>query len=295
MSDDPLLYSVEDGIATIRFNRPAALNAFTEDMADTFLALLDRVDADDDVRAVVITGEGRAFCAGADLSAGGNALDIAGKNADALHPDGSVNYSAESIRDYGGRLTLRMYRCLKPLIAAINGPAVGVGATMTLAMDIRLASEHAKIGFVFARRGIVPEAASCFFLPRIVGISRALEWAYSGRVYPAPELAGSGLFRDVVPAEELLPAAYAIAREIAENTAPVSIALTRQMLWRGLEMSHPMDAHKLDSRAVLRRGQSEDAREGINAFLEKRPPSFSDQVSTDMPDFFPWWEEPDYS
>ncbi len=294
MAEPALLYRVDDGIATLRFNRPEALNAFTGEMAEEFLAVMDEIDADDRVRAVVITGEGRAFCAGADLSGGGDSFDIAQGADQSLNADGSINYSAEAIRDIGGKLTLRMYRCLKPLIAAVNGAAVGVGATMTLAMDIRLASEHAKVGFVFARRGIVPEAASSFFLPRIVGISRALEWCYSGRVYPVAELVDSGLFRSVYPADELLPAAYALAREIADHTAPVSIALTRQMLWRGLEMSHPMEAHRLDSRAVLSRGQSADAREGVTAFLEKRPATFSNTVSEEMPDFYPWWEEPDY-
>lgn len=294
MAEPALLYSVEDGIATLRFNRPEALNAFTDSMAAEFLALMDKIDADDEVRAVVITGEGRAFCAGADLSGGGDSFDIASGKDDTLNADGSINYSAEAVRDIGGKLTLRMYRCLKPLIAAVNGAAVGVGATMTLAMDIRLASEHAKVGFVFARRGIVPEAASSFFLPRIVGISRALEWCYSGRVYPVADIVDSNLFRGVYPADELLPAAYAIAREIAEHSAPVSVALTRQMLWRGMEMSHPMDAHRLDSRAVLNRGRSADAKEGVNAFLEKRPATFKNAVSKDMPDFYPWWDEPDY-
>lgn len=288
-----LLYAVENHIATITFNRPDALNAFNAEMNRELLALIDRVDQDDEVRAVVFTGGGRAFCAGADLAGGGDTFDVSGGD-DAHHEDGSINYSAESIRDLGGRLTLRMFQCKKPLIAAINGAAVGVGITMTLAMDIRLASDKAKVGFVFARRGIVPEAASSYFLPRVVGISRALEMCYSGRVYPATELADSGLFRKVVSSETLLQEAYDIAREIVENTAPVSIALTRQMLWRGLDMSHPMEAHIVDSRAVLSRGMSRDAQEGVNAFLEKRPAEFKDRVSQDLPDFFPWWDEPEY-
>lgn len=294
MSQPTILYKVENGIASITFNRPASLNAFNATMAAEFIALLDKVDDDDNVRAVVITGEGRAFCAGADLSGGGATFDIAKENPDALNSDGSLNYGHPSLRDLGGQLTLRMYRCKKPLIAAINGAAVGVGATMTLAMDIRLASDNAKVGFVFSRRGIVPEAASSFFLPRIVGISRALEMTYSGRVYSVADIADSGLFRKVVSPDELLPAAYEIAREIAANTSPVSIALIRQMLWRGMEMNHPMEAHRLDSRVVLNRGQSEDAREGVTSFLDKRPPTFVNKVSQDMPEFYPWWQEPEY-
>ncbi|MBQ0794893.1 crotonase/enoyl-CoA hydratase family protein [Zhongshania sp.] len=294
MGESNILYKVEDNIATVTFNRPASLNAFNDGMSAEFIALLDKIDEDDNVKAVVVTGEGRAFCAGADLSGGGSTFDIAKENPDALNSDGSLNYSHPSLRDLGGKLTLRLYQCKKPLIAAINGAAVGVGATMTLAMDIRLASENAKVGFVFSRRGIVPEAASSFFLPRIVGISRALEMCFSGRVYPAADIADSGLFRKILPPEQLLPAAYEIAREIAANTSPVSIALIRQMLWRGMEMNHPMEAHRLDSRVVLNRGQSEDAREGVSSFLEKRPPQFTNKVSQDMPEFYPWWQEPEY-
>lgn len=295
MTQETILYRVDDGIATLRFNRPEALNAFNEQMATRFLELLDQIDADDAIRAVVITGEGRAFCAGADLAAGGNTFDIALNNPDALNADGSINYSHESLRDLGGRLTLRIYQCKKPLIAAINGAAVGVGATMTLPMDIRLGSDKAKIGFVFSRRGIVPEAASSFFLPRVVGISRALEMCYSGQVYPVAEIADSGLFRKIVPDEQLLSTAYRIARDIVENTSPVSVSLIRQMMWRGMEMHHPMEAHRLDSRVVLNRGQSADAREGVTAFLEKRKPNFPNRVSQDMPDFYPWRDEPNFN
>jgi enoyl-CoA hydratase/carnithine racemase len=212
-----------------------------------------------------------------------------------MREDGSFDYSKESARDGGGRLALRIFRSLKPVIAAVNGAAVGIGASMLLPMDIRLAGENARVGFVYARRGIVYECCSSYFLPRIVGISRALEWSYSGRVMPAAELKSGGLVRDVVPADQLLPAAYALAREITDYTAPVSVALMRQMLWRGQAMQHPMDAHKVESRGICSRGRSADAKEGVQSFVEKRAPKFPGVVSKDMPDFFPWWEEPTYS
>ncbi|MET0984026.1 MAG: crotonase/enoyl-CoA hydratase family protein [Steroidobacteraceae bacterium] len=291
MTYKTMIYDVSEGVATITLNRPDKLNAFNLDMVQEFLSVLDRVDGDDAVRAVIVTGQGRAFCAGADLSSGARTFDAAHGT---VRADGSVDYSNESVRDGGGRMTLRIFQCLKPVIAAVNGVAVGVGVTMTLPMDIRLASENAKVGFVFARRGIVPEAASSYFLPRVIGISRALEWCYSGRIYPAAEAKAAGLFREVYPEDQLLPAARAIAREIVENTAPVSIALTRQMMWRGLGLSHPMEAHRIDSRGVRARGRSADAAEGVTSFLEKRPAKFTDRVSRDMPDFFPWWEEPKY-
>ena len=284
MSYSTILYEVEDSILTITLNRPEALNAFNNEMLFELIDACDKADADDDVKAIIITGAGRGFCAGADLSGGGNAFDY----------DSREDKENGLSRDGGGRLTLRLYELNKPIIAAINGPAVGVGITMTLAMDIRLASENAKIGFVFTRRGIAPEAASSFFLPRIVGISRALEWCFSGRIYPISEVMDSGLIRKVCSEQELLVEAYAIAREIVDNTAPVSVALTRQMLWRGLDMNHPMDAHKLDSRVILSRGRSSDAAEGVVSFIEKRPPEFKNQVSKDMPDFYPWWDEPKY-
>jgi enoyl-CoA hydratase/carnithine racemase len=291
---ETLRYAVEDGVAVITLNRPDKLNAFTIQMMDEMLHALDRVDADDAVRALIVTGEGRAFCAGADLSAGADAFVFEGDEP-IVGPDGQLNYAAEGARDGGGRVTLRLYNLLKPVIAAINGPAVGVGATMTLAMDIRLASETARFGFVFTKRGIVPEAASSWFLPRIVGISQALDWCCSGRVFGAAEALDGGLVKAVLPPEELLPAAFAVARRFAEGTAPVSVALTRQMLWRGLGMNHPMQAHQVDSRGILSRGRSADVAEGVGAFLEKRPAVFPDRVSTDMPDFFPWWEEPRYA
>jgi enoyl-CoA hydratase/carnithine racemase len=247
----------------------------------------DRVDADDDVRVVIVTGAGRGFCAGADLSSGGDTFAAGGSD---------VTTSVPGVpRDGGGLVTLRIFECTKPVIGAINGPAVGVGITMTLPMDIRLASENAKIGFVFARRGIVPEACSSWFLPRLVGISQAAEWCYTGRVMTAAEAHAGGLVRSVHAPDDLLPAARAIAAEIAENTAPVSVALTRQMLWRMLGADHPMEAHRVDSRGIAERGRSADSREGVVSFLEKRPPVFPVKVSDGLPAIFPDWESPKFS
>lgn len=293
MSYNSILYAVADGIATITMHRPDKLNAFNVEMMNEMIDAFDRVDADDAVRAVIVTGEGRGFCAGADLSDGPSAFVVADDTP--IRPDGSLDYGKESARDGGGLLTLRIFRCLKPVIACINGPAVGIGATMTLPMDIRLASDTARMGFVFSRRGIVPEAASSYFLPRIVGISQALQWCYSGRVFSAQEAKEGGLVAQVLPPEQLLPTAIAMAREIVDNTSQVSVALIRQMMWRGLGMSDPMHAHKVDSRGILSRGQSADVAEGVSSFFEKRPAVFPDRVSTDMPDYFPWWEEPAYS
>jgi enoyl-CoA hydratase/carnithine racemase len=285
-------YQAAHGIATLTLRRPEKLNAFNAEMLQEMLQAFDSIDADDAVRAVIVTGEGRAFCAGADLSAGGATFRRA--DSDSQQQSGSTDYADEKYRDGGGRLTLRIFRCMKPVIAAINGPAVGVGATMTLPMDIRLASEKARIGFVFARRGIVPEAASSYFLPRIVGISRALEWCYSGRVFSAAEGKAGGLIREVYPDEQLLGAAQEMAREIIDNTAPVAIALIRQMMWRGLGMNDPMQAHRVDSRGIASRGRSADVAEGVQSFLEKRPAKFVNRVSADMPDYFPWWDEQPY-
>jgi enoyl-CoA hydratase/carnithine racemase len=236
------------------------------------------------VRVVVVTGAGRAFCAGADLGSGGDTFDRAahGRGDDPADPRN---------RDGGGTVTLRIFKCLKPVIAAVNGPAVGIGATMQLAMDIRLASETARFGFVFTRRGITPEAASSWFLPRIVGMSQALEWCFTGRVFPAQEALKGGLVRSLHAPDDLLPAAYALAREIADNTAPVSVAMTRQMMWRLSAARDPMEAHRVDSRAIFERGASADAAEGVTSFLEKRPAQYPCKVSGDMPRFFPWWEE----
>ena len=287
-------YAVDGPIVTITLARPEQLNAFTYPMIDELLDAIDRIDADDGVRAVIVTGAGRAFSAGTDLSGGAEVFRRDGIADSPVRADGSLDYGKESARDGGGLISLRLYRCLKPVIAAINGPAVGIGATITLPMDIRLASEEARIGFVFARRGIVPEAALSYFLPRIVGISRALEWCYSGRVLTAAEALEGGLVRAMFPAADLLPAARRIAQEIADNTAPVSIALIRQMMWRGLGYADPMEAHRVDSRGILARGRSGDVAEGVAAFLEKRRACFADRVSADMPDFFPWWDEPRY-
>ncbi len=282
---------IEDQIAVLTLHRPDKMNAFTGRMMQELVAAFDITDARDDVRVVIVTGAGeRAFCAGADLSGGGNTFDYEDRAA-----QGDSTLNGEDIhRDGGGRVVLRMFDSLKPIIGAINGVAVGIGATMTLPMDIRIAADTARFGFVFNRRGINPEAASSWFLPRLVGISKALEWCYSGRVFPASEALDGGLVSAVYPHAELMAAAKMIAREIANNTAPVSTTLTRHMMWRMLGASHPMEAHIVDSAAIYSRGQTEDAREGVMSFLEKRQPTFPVSVSDGMPNFFPWWEEPEF-
>lgn len=299
MAYQTILYDVADGILTITLNRPEKLNAFTREMMSEMIDAFDQADADDNVRAIIVTGAGRAFCAGADLTAGPRTFDATREDQPAgraaLKPDGEIDWSDESIRDGGGLLTLRIFDSLKPVIAAVNGAAVGVGATMQLAMDVRLASESARFGFVFARRGIVPEACSSWFLSRAVGISQALEWAFTGRVFSAQEALEGRLVKKLYKPEELIGAARALAREIADNAAPVSVALTRQMLWKMLGADHPMEGHKIDSRAIRARGASADAKEGVKSFLEKRTAKFPDQVSKDMPSFFPWWQERKYS
>lgn len=277
MNYDELQYQVADGVLTITLHRPDKLNAFTPTMCRELIDAFDQADRDDAVRAVIVTGAGRGFCAGADLSSGGGTFDNARRETIDDHRDG------------GGLVTLRIYESIKPVIAAINGPAVGVGITMTLPMDIRIASSSARIGFVFARRGIVPEACSSWFLPRLVGISQAAEWVYTGRVFSAEEALQARLISRVVKPDDLLPTAQAIAREIADNTSAVSVALSRQLLWRMLGADHPMEAHKLDSKCVYFMGRSEDAREGVTSFLEKRPPRFAMKPSTAMPGFYPWW------
>jgi enoyl-CoA hydratase/carnithine racemase len=288
---ETLLYSVEDGVATITLNRPDRMNAFTAQMMLDMIAAFDATDADDEVKAVIVTGAGdRAFCAGADLGSGGSTFDYE-KRGEAAREESKVG---GVYRDGGGRLTLRIYDSLKPVIAAVNGAAVGVGVTMQLPMDIRLASTNARFGFVFARRGITPEAASSWFLPRVVGMQTALEWCYTGRVFPAQEALDKGLVRSLHEPDELMPAARALAREIADNVAPVSVALTRQMLWRGAGLDHPMEAHKADSRAIMSRGASEDAREGVTSFLEKRSPVYPNKVSSDLPDIWPEWKQREF-
>ena len=283
---------IANKVAVLTLNRPDKMNAFTGQMMLDVCAAFDHTDANDDVGAVIVTGAGRAFCAGADLSEGAKTFDYDNRSdrPDTAQTDTLAN-SQDYLRDSGGVMTLRLFESVKPIIGAINGAGVGVGATMQLPMDIRIASTAARFGFVFARRGIVPEACSSWFLPRIVGISKALEWCYSGRVFDAHEALAGGLVRSLHEPADLLPAAHALAREIVDNAAPVSIALTRQMMWRMLGADHPMEAHKIDSRGVYARGQSPDAREGVMSFLEKRPPTFAAKVSTDMPDFFPWWEK----
>lgn len=290
MAYETIQYVVEDGIATLTLHRPERMNAFTAQMMLEMIDCFDEIDADDAVKAVIVTGAGRAFCAGADLGSGGSTFDYASRNED-VRESGKVN---DIYRDGGGRLTLRIYECKKPVIAAVNGAAVGIGLTMQLAMDIRMASTEAKFGFVFARRGITPEAASSWFLPRLVGMQQALEWCYTGRVFPAQEAKDGGLVRSLHAPEDLLPAARALAREIADNTAPVSIALTRQLLWRNVGAPHPMYAHRSDSRAIQYRGAAGDAKEGVSSFLEKRAPNYPNKVSSELPDIWPDWEEPQF-
>ena len=285
MDYSTILYDLEDNVLLITLNRPEILNAFNRDMMAEIIDALDKADADDNVRAIIVTGAGRGFCAGADLSAGGNTFNAEARDdrEDGLQRDG------------GGRVSLRIFECKKPIIAAINGAAVGIGATMTLPMDIRLCSTKAKFGFVFARRGIVPEACSSYFLPRVVGISQALEWCYSGRVFPGDEALAGGLVRSVHEPDDLLTAAKVIAREIVDNTSAVSVTLIRQMMWKMLGADHPMEAHKIDSRGIYFAGKAADAKEGVESFLEKRTAKFPLKVSEDMPEFYPWWEDREFS
>ncbi len=280
MEFSEILYDVSERVCTITLNRPARLNAVTSVMIQELVAALDRADADDDVRVVIVTGAGRAYCAGADLGSGGRTFDGPARGRAEV---------PEDHRDGGGLVTLRIFDMMKPVIAAINGPAVGFGITMTLAMDVRLASTAARMGFVFARRGVVPEACSTWFLPRLVGISRAAEWVCTGRVFSAEEARAAGLVSRVLAPEALLPAALDLAREIADNTSAISVALSRQMLWRMLGADHPMEAHRLDSLAMAWTGRSADAYEGVSAFLEKCPATFTQRPSRDMPPFYPWW------
>ena len=289
MSYTQIKLDIADGIATLKLNRPEKMNAFTITMMREMIDAIDVTDADDSVRAVIVTGDGdRAFCAGADLTPEGESGNVFAKS------DPVQDLSDERVRDGGGRLVLRLFNSQKPLIGACNGVAVGVGATMQLPFDIRLASDNARFGFVFARRGITPEACSSWFLPRLVGMQTALEWCMTGRVFGAEEARDRGLVRSLHPQGELMDAASDLAREIADNTSAVSVAMTRAMLWRLSPTEHPMMAHRIDSRSIYRLGRSEDSKEGVRSFLEKRPPNYPDTVSEDMPDFYPWWDEPSY-
>jgi len=285
MEFQDILYEVSEGIATITLNRPDKLNAFTGRMMHEIISALDMTDADDDVKVVIFTGAGRAYCAGADLSSGGDTFSKGGSD---------VQTKQGVPRDGGGLVSLRIFNSQKPVIGVINGAAVGVGVTMTLPMDFRVASDTAKFGFVFAKRGIVPEACSSYFLPRLVGISQATEWVYTGRVFGAEEALAGGLVRSVHAGDDLMRTARGIAREIADNTAPVSVAMSRRMLWQMLGASHPMEAHRADSRGIMERGRSADSKEGVVSFLEKRPAVYPDKVSDGLPDIFPQWQEPEF-
>ena len=280
MNFEQIIYDKNGPVLTVTLNRPDKLNAYTGQMQAEIISALDAADADDEIRAIIFTGAGRGFCAGADLSGGGNTF-----NNDAPGREGGLR------RDGGGVLTLRIFESLKPIISACNGPAVGVGATLQCATDVRLASEEARYGFVFSKRAVVPEACSSWFLPRIVGIQQALEWTFSGRIFGAEEAKAGGLVRSVHKPADLMPAAIDLAHEFAESTSPVSVALIRQMMWRMLGADHPMEAHKVDSRGIYYRGKSADAIEGVESFLEKRAPVFPGKVSSDMPEYFPWWTE----
>ena len=291
MNFETIKYEIKEKILTITLNRPDRLNAFTGQMMNELISAFGEAGKDDGVRVVIVTGAGRGFCAGADLGAGADTFNRDENPRTAKTDD---KEDLEWIRDGGGRTTLAIFDCPKPIIAAINGPAVGVGATMTLPMDIRLASEEARFGFVFARRGLVPEAASSWFLPRIVGISKSLEWTFSGRVFNAAEALEGGLVRSIHSKDSLIDEARSIAKEIIENTSAVSVSMTRHMLWKMLGADHPMEAHQVDSRAIYELGKGRDAKEGVNSFLEKRPPEFPNKVSKDMPDFYPWWEEKEF-
>jgi enoyl-CoA hydratase/carnithine racemase len=296
MPYETLLTDLSENIFTITINRPDKLNALNTVMIREFIDAIDTADNDDAARAIIVTGAGRAFCAGADLSMGGGTFDREARRDRPPvpnGPDGQPDLSHDSARDGGGRMTLRVFDCRKPVIAAVNGPAVGIGATMQLPMDVRIASTEARFGFVFSQRGIVPEAASSFFLPRIVGISQALEWCYSGRVFGAEEALAGGLVSRVVPPADLIPAARALAHSFIDGTSAVSVALIRQMMWRMLGASHPMEAHRIDSRAMFHRGRSADVKEGIMSFLEKRAPHFADTVSSNLP-ALPWENDPRY-
>ncbi len=285
MEFETLRYRVDDGILTLSLNRPDRLNAFTDTMARELVEAMDHAEQDDSIRVILLTGEGRAFCAGADLEKGADTFN---------QPDGGQEPDWNALRDTGGKVTLRFYNSRKPLIGVINGPAVGVGATMMLPMDIRIAAEDAKIGFVFCRRGIVTDGAASWLLPKVVGLPQSLEWVLSGRVFPAREGLEAGLIRSLHPAGELMDEARKLAREIADNTSAVSVAICRQMLWHMSGETHPMAAHEAETRALYWTGRSEDAKEGVMSFVEKRPARFTLSPATDLPPGYPWWEEPEF-
>lgn len=293
MADEPILCDVADGVMTLTLNRPEKLNAFTPGMRAAMVAAFDRADGDDAVRVVIVTGSGRGFCAGADMAGGAGRFDVSRRLAPG-ESEGAVDYGREEIRDSGGLLALRIFGSLKLVIGAVNGAAIGVGATMLLPMDIRLASTTARFGFPFTRRGIVPEACSTWFLPRAVGMQRAMEWIATGRVFPPEGALAAGLVRSLHEPEDLLPAARALAETVVREAAPVSVALARQMMWRMLGADHPMEAHRQESRLLFERGRSPDVQEGVTSFFEKRPPHFAGKVSTDMPAVFRRWTEPPY-
>jgi enoyl-CoA hydratase/carnithine racemase len=298
MTTSTITLTRQNGILIISLDRPDRMNAFTAGMKDELIAAFDEADSDDAVRAAIVTGSGeRAFCAGADLSEGAKTFDYVARGDRGDNPvgaDGSVDYAHSLVRDNGGELTMRIFDCKKPVVGAINGAAVGIGATMTLPFDARLASETARYGFVFARRGIVPEAASSWFLPRLVGISTALDWCISGRVFDAKEALDKGLVRSVHAPGALVDEAIAYARELTAHSAPVSVALTRHMLWRMAGATHPIEAHRWDSRLIFERGRMSDAKEGVTSFLEKRQPEFEDSVARDYPLFEEWDGRPGY-
>jgi enoyl-CoA hydratase/carnithine racemase len=294
MNFETIRYEIAEGIATVTLARPEKLNAVNGTMIRELLVAFDLADEDDAVGALIVTGDGRAFCSGADLTRGDMTFIVPG--SEQLTAEGGLSiYAQEAAREPGGAIALRLYELRKPVIAAINGACAGFGASLPLSMDVRLASETALFGFVYARRGMVPEAGSSFFLPRLVGISKALEWCYTGRLVDAQEALRERLVSSVHPPEELTQAARSLARQIIECSAPVSAALVRQMLWRGLEMTHPMEAHRIESRGTYARARAVDVGEGVRAFMEKRVPQFSGRVSRDMPDFYPWWQQPKYS
>ena len=288
MNFEHITYHVDNRILTITLNRPERMNACTAQTYEELIAAFDQADADDDVKAIIVTGAGKAFCAGADLQRGADTWGAKSELTD-------LSKQERYVGNGGGRIVRRMFDCHKPIIGAINGAAVGVGITMTLPMDIRLAVKGAKIGFVFASRGIVPEACSSWFLPRIVGISKALEWCYSARIFKTEEGLEAGLFRSLHEPDELIPAARALAQEFVDNSSAVSMTLTRHMMWRMLGAPHPLDAHEIDTAGMNALGQSSDAKEGITAFLEKRKPNFRDRVTQNLPKFFPWWKDREFN